>query len=534
MTRPTNQQRSGLKRCSAGRSARVTRARDAVLVIALVLLAVPRPALRASPALEPPLSQAARRIHPTNAGTSIADTRIRRPGWDKIVRTLLLEDYNTRVVIIGTLLLGIGAGTVGTFMLLRKRSLVGDVVSHASLPGIALAFLFVEITQPGTGRSMPILLVGALLAGLAGVSCTMAICRFSRIKEDAALAIVLSVFFGLGISLFTVIQKLPTGHVAGLQQFIYGQTASMTAADVRLIGLASLVVLLASLLLFKEFGLLCFDEQFARSNGWPTVRLDFILMTLVVSIAIIGLQSVGLLLVVALLIIPAASARFWSERLAPMTMISAFLGGLSAWMGAVVSSLFARFSAGAVIVLAGTFFFLLSMMFGSRRGLLRRLLLQMATRRRVGRHDLARTIYELLEPQLPSLESDSEVGAADALCTPLLVSGDLLQRRTWSPRRLEALIKAACRDGLLTVEPPGWRLTSEGAIHARQVARNHRLWETYLILHADIAPSHVDRNADLIEHVLEPELLEQLVEAVSDRYPQMHMPPSPHPLAPVS
>ncbi len=533
MSSPACQHRTDPERCVTTRHVSIAgRFADPLLAITLLLLASPSLAMSA-PITDPePPTHSTRQ--PTSLVTATATGSTIRSGSSKFARALLLEDYNTRVVVIGTLLLGIGSGIVGTFMLLRKRSLVGDVVSHAALPGIAISFLVAEITQPGTGRSMPLLLVGALLAGLVGVGCTMAISRFSRIKQDAALAIVLSVFFGLGISLFTVIQKLPTGNVAGLQQFIYGQTASMTLGDVRLIGLASLVVLAIASLLFKEIGLLCFDEQFARSNGWPTAWLDLILMALVVSVAIIGLQSVGLLLVVALLIIPAASARFWTERLGPMTLIAAGFGGLSAWLGAVTSSMFSRFSAGPVIVLAGTLFFLFSMTFGTRRGIIRRLLLQVAMRRRVGRHDLARTIYEFLEPQLPSLESTASPGSGDPLCFPLLVSQDLLGRRTWSSKRLDSLIQSACRHDLLRVQPGGWRLTSEGARHARLVARNHRLWETYLILHADLAPSHVDRNADLIEHVLEPELIEQLVEAVTERYPQMGMPPSPHPLAPSS
>ena len=482
-------------------------------------------------------------VTPLRSGTSISDTRIQWPGWQKFRDTLLMRHYNTRIVLLGTMLLGIGAGTVGTFMLLRRRALVGDVVSHAALPGIALAFLYIELAHPGSQRSLHVLLLGALAAGLLGVLCTTGITRYSRIKQDAAMAIVLSVFFGAGIALFTIIQKLPTGQVAGLQQFIYGQTASMTATDVKLIGGTSFVVVAISALLFKEFGLLCFDEEFGRSHGWPTTRLDFILMALVVCMAIIGLQSVGLLLVVAMLIIPAAAARFWTERLGPMTLISAGLGGASAWLGGVVSSLFARFSAGAVIVLVGSLFFMFSMALGRRRGLLPQLLNHLATTRRVGRHDLSRALYEMLEPRLePRLEPPPETRpeprpeqpptapASDPLCGHLLVHDEILARRSWSARRLKRLIRTAVSEGRLQVVEGGWRLTEAGAADARLVARNHRLWETYLVLHADIATNHVDRDADLIEHVLDPGLVEQLLEAVSQRYPHMSMPPSLHPI----
>jgi len=504
---------------------RTTDRRLIVLLLLLLLGSGLTTPLWAAPSK--PTHSPAHRVTGEQSGTSISDTRFRWPGWQKIGDTLLMRHYNTRIVLLGTMLLGIGAGTVGTFMLLRRRSLIGDVVSHASLPGIALAFLYMELAHPGSERSLQTLLVGALLAGLTGVVCTTAISRFSRIKEDAALAIVLSVFFGAGIALFTIIQKLPTGQIAGLQQFIYGQTAAMTAADVRLIGGTSFVVVAVSALLFKEFGLLCFDAEFGRSHGWPTTKIDFVLMALVVCISIIGLQSVGLLLVVAMLIIPAAAARFWTERLGPMTVIAASLGGISAWLGGVVSSLFARFSAGAVIVLVGSLFFMLSMALGRRRGLLPQFLNHLATTRRVGRHDLFRGLYEMLESRLDPTAADTPL---DPLCQHLLSFDEILARRSWSPNRLNRLIRTAVSDSLLEVVEGGWRLTEAGAQDARLVARNHRLWETYLVLHADIATSHVDRDADLIEHVLDPDLVDQLLEAVSQRYPQMGMPPSPHPI----
>ena len=465
------------------------------------------------------------------SGTSITDTRIEWPGWDKLADTLLMRQYNTRIVLLGTILLGIGAGAVGTFMLLRRRALLGDVIGHSALPGIALAFLSVELIAPGSERSLPVLLLGALVAGLAGVGCTMGITRFSRIKPDAALAIVLSVFFGAGIAIFTIIQKLPTGQMAGLQQFIYGQTASMTAADVRLIAGTSFVVVVVLATFFKEFRLLCFDEEFGRSHGWPTTGLDFVLMALVVSMVIIGLQSVGMLLVVAMLIIPAAAARFWTERLGPMTLIAATFGGTAAWLGGVISSLFARFSAGAVIVLVGSLFFMISLAMGTRRGLVPQFFIHMATRRRVGRHDLARTLYELLEPKLPNdAATTTATTTADPICRHLLRHSEILRRRSWSPARLGRLIRRAVSDGFLQTVGDGWKLTESGARNARSVARNHRLWETYLVLHADIATSHVDRDADLIEHVLDPELVEQLQQTLASRYPQMDMPPSLHPL----
>ena len=463
---------------------------------------------------------------PKKRTVSLVDNRFTWPTWNKFFRVVTLRDYNTKVVTLGTLLLGICAGTVGVFMLLRKRSLVGDVVGHASLPGIAIAFIVMETIRPNSGRSLPGLLSGALATGIIGVLCTMAIHRYTRLKDDAAMAIVLSVFFGLGITLFTIVQKLPTGGQAGLRDFIYGNAASIGKTDVQLIAIATAIVLAICCSLFKEFSLLCFDEDYAATQGWPVLRLDLMLMGVVVAVSVIGLQSVGLLLIVAMLIIPATSARFWTDRLGRMTLISATLGGLTAFVGIMVSALFPRLAAGAVIVLVGSVFFLISMTLGIRHGVIRRVLIHHRLRRRVGRHDLLRTFYECLEP----LPKDSDAPITSQSTQQSVEFGRLLTMRSWTTDRLERLLKSAVKDGLMRRDSVKYRLTETGNSEAQRVVRNHRLWEIFLITYADIAPSHVDRDADRIEHVLEPELLNELEELLIQRFPELKILPSPHPL----
>ena len=198
-------------------------------------------------------------------GKSITDTGIQWPSREKVWRTISLADYNTRVVFAGVTVLGAASGLVGTFLLLRKRSLLSDTVSHCTLPGIAIAFLIAEATGI-SGRSLPLLLFGAATTGVLGMGAVALIRAKSRIKDDAALAIVLSVFFGLGIALMVIIQQLPTGNAAGLSHFIYGKAASMTAGDAQLILFASLIVAFVCAALFKEFKLLCFDASFARAK----------------------------------------------------------------------------------------------------------------------------------------------------------------------------------------------------------------------------------------------------------------------------
>lgn len=456
----------------------------------------------------------------------LADSGSGWPSREQFVRVVSMRDYNVRIVAMGTLLLGICGGVVGTFMLLRKRSLVGDVVSHASLPGVAVAFIVMELTYPGGEKSLPALLSGALVAGLLGVLCTVLIRQTTRIKEDAAMAIVLSVFFGMGIVLLTIVQSMPTGNQAGLQHFIYGQTALMIGSDVILITIAAAVVLLVCGLLHKEFSLLCFDEDFAAVQGWPIVMLDLVLMALVVGVTIIGLQSVGLLLVVAMLIIPATAARFWTDHLGRMTLVSAVLGGLSAILGVLTSALFPRLAAGAVIVLVGSLFFLLSMFFGVRRGVMHRVAVHWRLKRRVGRHHLLRAFYECLEPRHANA---TEREATQEMARHIVEFKRLQAMRSWTPAGLRRQLSAAGRAGLVRAESSErFRLTEQGAQDAARVVRNHRLWEMYLIQYADIAPSHVDRDADQIEHVLEPDLIEELDALLSQRDLQAGMPPSPH------
>ena len=178
------------------------------------------------------------------SGKSITDTAIEWPSRDKIWRTISLADYNTRVVFSGVTALGAAGGLVGTFLLLRKRSLLSDTVSHCTLPGIAIAFLIAEAAGV-SGRSLPLLLLGAAITGVFGMAAVAAIRARSRVKDDAALAIVLSVFFGLGIALMVIIQQLPTGTAAGLSHFIYGKAAAMTAVDAALIMVGSLFVAMA-------------------------------------------------------------------------------------------------------------------------------------------------------------------------------------------------------------------------------------------------------------------------------------------------
>lgn len=288
--------------------------------------------------------------------------------------------HNTLVVLAGATALGLAAGMVGCFMVLRRRALVSDALSHATLPGIVAAFL-VGLALGLEGRSLPLLLTGAAASGALAVAAIQAITRWTRLTEDAAIGAVLSVFFGAGVVLLSIVQALPGANAAGLKGFIFGQTAAMRGGEA--LGLAGLALLAAAMvwLFFKEFRLLAFDEGFARAAGWPTGRIDLALMALVTLVTVVGLQTVGLVLIIALLITPAATARFWTDDLARMLGIAGLVGAVSGGVGALLSARFADLPAGAVIVLVATGMFLTSLIIAPSRGLLGRTLRRRQLRR---------------------------------------------------------------------------------------------------------------------------------------------------------
>lgn len=446
------------------------------------------------------------------------------PTWSDIFEVVLLQNYNTRLVVISTTLLGIAAGLIGSFLLLRKRSLMADALSHATLPGVAIAFA-VMVSMGLSGKSLPGLLLGATLSGVAGIVTMLVIRNTTRLRDDVAMGFVLSVFFGIGVASLQMVQGMPGASAAGLESFIYGKTASMVKSDFYLIAAVAAISSGMAFLFLKEFLLLCFDDAFAATQGWPTLFLDVILLALVTAVTVIGLQSVGLILVIAFLITPPTSARFWTQKLRTMLILSAAIGGLSGWLGASISALTPQLPAGAVIVLVAASLFLTSMLFAPARGVIPKLLRQARLRRKVGRQHLLRAAYELLE---------SAAGDGPVMNRSFALS-DLVEKRAWSKGELKHILRTARHeDHLEPAEPGRLRLSEPGFGEAARVTRNHRLWETYLIKYADIAPSHVDRDADLVEHILGAQLVRELEKYLGDRDVEIPVPPSPHFIEPAS
>ncbi|MGM0948300.1 MAG: iron chelate uptake ABC transporter family permease subunit [Bacillota bacterium] len=384
---------------------------------------------------------------------------------------LQLQHPNTQWVLAGTLLLGAASGVLGSFVLLRKQSLIGDAMAHSALPGVCLAFLF-------TGqKSLPFFLLGAAIAGLLGTWCIQLIPRLSKTKEDSAIGIVLSVFFGVGIILLTYIQQQGTGSQSGLDSFLFGQAASLVRRDIMLIAGISAVLLLLCIVFFKEFTLITFDLAFAKGLGMPVRFLNGLLSSLIVCAVVIGLQTVGVILMAAILITPAIAARYWTERLTRMMVIAGFIGGVSGVAGTLLSTTMKGMATGPLMILSATMIFLFSMICAPKRGLAAKAIRLIRLRRKTSRDQVLLTIYEQYE------KNDLYVTAED-----------VRKKRRLSPslchKVLNELEKERC---IVRVENGIWQMTRAGIEKGYHIALKHRMYEVYLMHEMELANIEFDQ-----------------------------------------
>ncbi|MBL9120645.1 MAG: metal ABC transporter permease [Phycisphaerae bacterium] len=405
---------------------------------------------------------------------------------------LFRSGHNTTLVVMGTILLGIAGGFAGALALLRKRSLFADALGHATLPGICIAFLLAPLFGVA-GRSLPVMLVGATIAAVVATGLVQLILRATRLHEDAAIGVTLSVLFGLGIVLLSVIQTLPSGDQGGLKSFLFGQTAAMQRGDAILLAGIALIAASTAWVLLKEFAIVAFDEGFARSIGVRAGLIDTLQLLLVVAVTVAGLQAVGLVLVIAILVIPPVAARLWTDRVRRFVPLAALIGAVSGWVGASLSSIAPRQPAGALIVLTSTAIFLASL-FVAPRGIL-----PAAIRRTglIGRIAIDHLLKTLLDGSVDAPTLSRSCGL------PRLVTDLLLRWLAWR--------------NFVRFANGRWEHTAKGAARGAAIARNHALWTAYLVRDAAIAPDHVDPSAEAIEHVLDPALVAELERTLARR-----------------
>lgn len=390
--------------------------------------------------------------------------------------------FTARNVLIGATLLGALGGTLGSFALLRRQSLLGDALAHAALPGVCVAYLVT-----GTKSPLP-LFAGALAAGLLGSLLILATVRWSRIKEDSAIGIVLSVFFGFGIVLLTLIQKLPTGNQSGLDKYLFGQAATLVEDDLKVMAVLGTIVIALIVVFYKELKLLSFDPGFGSSLGLPMRRMEVLLTFLLVVVVVVGLQTVGVVLIVATLITPAAAARQWTDRLGAMLLLSAGIGAAAGAAGSLASATMAKLPTGPVIVLVSSSVLIVSLLLAPRRGILWARLRERQVAVRIRRENLLKDLYLL--------------GERKADWNTALTWPHLMGVRGQTGRELTRSARPLMAQGLVERTGDTLRLTPAGLKEAEQVVRKHRIWEVYLTRRLELPSDHVHRDAEAMEHAL--------------------------------
>lgn len=362
----------------------------------------------------------------------------------------LIFDHTVRTVALGTATLGIVSGALGAFAVLRRQSLLGDALSHAALPGVALAFML-------TGEKTPIvLMLGAATVGIIAIFLLEAVTRLTRLKEDSVLGIILSVFFGVGLLLLTFLQRNPDSRQAGLNTFLFGQAATLLTRDVVTMAVFGGLALLVLAGFWKEFKLLSFDHEFGGSLGFPMRGLEIALTSLLVVAVVIGLQAVGVVLMSAMVVAPGAAARQWTDRLGLMVLLAAFFGALAGVTGALISSLGGGFSTGPVIVLCVSAIVLISILLAPNRGLVWQRVRQARNRRRLRGESVLLDFYRM------------SIQHQDALAPHPIAALVAINPNA------EAALERLAERGLLRRAGEGrWALTPAGLDAARDLEAKH-------------------------------------------------------------
>lgn len=349
-------------------------------------------------------------------------------------------------VIMAAALIGALAGVLGTFLVLRGQSLLGDVISHAALPGVVGGFL------ASGGRGFVPILGGALISGALAGLVVQVLRRGAGVKPDAALGTVLSLFFAGGVVLLSVAQLQPGS--AGLTVFLFGQAASVLRADLLPMALVAAFVLSGILLFWKEFQLIAFDREAAFAQGLPVVLLETVLTVLTAITIVLGLALAGVVLMVAMLIAPAVGARQWVRGLGPMVVLSAMFGIAAGASGAFLSAMGQGIATGPVMVLMASLFTAISLLFAPDRGVLAQVMRRATARKTLQGYQVLEALHGM------SRDHKNPAYGSDQAMLDAYLGADAGPALT----QLQ-------RDGLIRVQAPAepedratrWELTDAGA-----------------------------------------------------------------------
>jgi ABC-type Mn2+/Zn2+ transport system permease subunit/Mn-dependent DtxR family transcriptional regulator len=412
--------------------------------------------------------------------------------WEQALRFFSFRDAGLKVALAGCMLLGLNCGLLGGFIVVRRLSLVGDTLSHAVLPGVALGFLWSMSKDPVA------ILIGATLVGGLAMLVVNVISRTTKLKQDTALGLVLSSFFAIGLCLQAFIQRLPTGAKSGFDKFFFGQAAAISEADLWLLSGTTLVTLTFLVVCYRGLLTLSFHRGYGETLGLPMGWLHHALMLFTSFAVVTAMQAVGVVLVSAMLIIPAATAYLLTDRMHRLLIYAAVLGVLTAALGAFFSFLGNNLPTGPFMVLAGAVFFLVAFLFSPRHGWLVRLWRQRSRRLRTERENTLKSMHRVLENRGFHGESVSLLELAQ------------LRRETLEESRHRAVELQRAHLATLSEGGNDVHFTPEGWQQAQAIVRNHRLWELYLTNIMQFESDHVHDEAEKIEHILGADAVREL------------------------
>lgn len=399
-------------------------------------------------------------------------------------------DPNVRYVVLGDVLLSASAAMVGAFILLQKKALVGDAVSHSVLPGICAAFLF------SGSKNTALMLVGAFITGWLALVTIDYIAAKSKLKKDAAIGLVLSVFFGAGMVMMTYIQQSGNAAQSGLDHFIFGKAATLIGTDLVIFSVLAAMLLIAVGLFFKAFALVAFDRPYAEALGYPVRKLDLLLTSLTVLAVVTGITAVGVVLMAAMLVTPAAAARYWTDNIRRMVAIAVAFGVFAGLAGAYISYTAPAMPTGPWMVVVSSVIAFLSFFFAPKKGIVPKLYTQRKNQRIIAEENTLKMFYHLGE------QNSHFNGWRDLT--------ELTRTREVNETLLKTTLRRLVSRQLLETKGHQWALTDAGYRKAARVVRLHRLWELYLTQYMDIAADHVHDDAETIEHIITPELEREL------------------------
>lgn len=411
--------------------------------------------------------------------------------WQHLAIFWSFEDVNATWVLIGSLLLGMSASVIGAFAFLRKRSLLGDALAHAALPGVMMAFLL------SGSRDAEIIFMGALVSSLIGFWIIDWLPKNTKIKPDSALAITLSFFFALGLMLLSYIQTSELPNKSGLDKLLFGQAAAITAEDIQLLIYVTTAVLITVVLFFEKLRLIAFNRPYAKTLGIHVKFYEVLLAIMIVLSVVVGLQLVGVVLMAAILLTPIAAARFWSHQLSTLLILAAVFGAVSASLGAQISYVAPAMPTGPWIVVSLSVLFFISFIFAPKHGLVKRYVDYQQLKQRVIQENILRTLYKLLE--------------REHFKRNRFTLAEITALRSMSTSELKQSLQKLIKNQLVIAKPQGYSLSEEGLLQAIKLTRRHRLWESYLSQHADLNSEQVHQQAERIEHILNQEQEEQIV-----------------------